>query len=244
MHVTHVCQATHINESRTHIWTIHEHKYKWVRNWSDSTEPHARIHSVGVATRTNGESCHTHEWVISHVWMSHTPEACHTCVSDHTYEWITNWSNSTEPHTRIQFAGVVTNDEFCHTHECLKHICDMPPFVTHLYVRHDSSTCVTWPELCHTHECLKHICDMPPFVTHLYVRHDSSTCVTWPELCHTCECAMPLVEWRGLTIGRNLIHTKVVYCIFRCQSIRVQISGDNLSSRIFCRNHKFQDKMT
>jgi len=30
----------------------------------------------------------------------------------------------------------------------------------------------------------------------------------------------PQVEWRGLRIGGgNLIHRKVVFCIFRCQSI-------------------------
>jgi len=49
------------------------------------------------------------------------------------------------------------------------------------------------------------------------------------------------LEWRGLQIGGgNLIHRKVVFCIFRCQSIWVGISGDNLSSRIFWRNSKFQ----
>ena len=37
------------------------------------------------------------------------------------------------------------------------------------------------------------------------------------------------VEWRGLKNRRwQLIHRKVVFCIFRCQSIWVGISGDNL----------------
>ena len=55
----------------------------------------------------------------------------------------------------------------------------------------------------------------------------------------------PRVESRGLKIGGgNLIHRKVVFSIFRCQSIWVGISGDNLSSRIFWRNYKFQNKVT
>jgi len=51
----------------------------------------------------------------------------------------------------------------------------------------------------------------------------------------------PRVEWRGLKIGGGNL---VVFCIFRCQSISVGISGDNLSSRIFWRDWKFQDKLT
>jgi len=51
----------------------------------------------------------------------------------------------------------------------------------------------------------------------------------------------PRVKWRGLKIGGgNLIHRKVVFCIFRCKSIWMGMSGDNLSSRIFWRNHKFE----
>jgi len=51
-----------------------------------------------------------------------------------------------------------------------------------------------------------------------------------------------LVERRGLRIGGgNSTHRKVVFCICRCQSIWVGNSGDNLSSRIFWRNYRFQD---
>jgi len=35
-------------------------------------------------TRMN-ESCHTYEWVISHVWMSHVTHMNESC---HTYEWV------------------------------------------------------------------------------------------------------------------------------------------------------------
>ena len=49
---------------------------------------------------------------------------------------------------------------------------------------------------------------------------------------------------RAYNCRRNLIHTKCVFWIFRCQSIWVGFFGDNLSSRIFQRNDKIQDKMT
>ena len=57
------------------------------------------------------------------------------------------------------------------------------------------------------------------------------------------------VDWSG-NLWRSsefqniyLIHHKCVFCIFRCQSIRVGISGDNPSSRIWS-NDKFPDEMT
>jgi len=31
------------------------------------------------------ESCHTHEWVMSHIWMSHVTHMNESC---HTYEWV------------------------------------------------------------------------------------------------------------------------------------------------------------
>jgi len=44
--------------------------------------------------------------------------------------------------------------------------------------------------------------------------------------------------------GGNLIHRKIVFCICRCLSIWMGISGDYLSSSIFWRDYKFQHKMT
>ena len=35
------------------------------------------------------ESCHTYEWVMSHVWMSHVTHMNESC---HTYEWMINSS--------------------------------------------------------------------------------------------------------------------------------------------------------
>jgi len=75
------------------------------------------------------------------------------------------------------------------------------------------------------------------YLRHLFCRVSMCVCVTiFFGAQH------PRVEWRGLKIGGgSLIHRKVVFCIFRCQSIWVGISSDDLSSRIFWRNYKFQD---
>ena len=41
------------------------------------------------------ESCHTYEWVMSHIWMSHVThmnESCHIYMNEscHTYEWVSS----------------------------------------------------------------------------------------------------------------------------------------------------------
>ena len=72
-----------------------------------------------VTTRVN-ELCHTYEWVVSHIWMSHVKhmnESCHI-VTSHSYMW---------------------HDSFIYL-TCLIRIHDM----THSYVWHDSFECVTW----------------------------------------------------------------------------------------------------
>ena len=45
-------------------------------------------------TRMN-ESCHTYEWVMSHVWRSHVTRMNESC---HTYEWVTSyiWKHTNE----------------------------------------------------------------------------------------------------------------------------------------------------
>ena len=115
---------------------------------------------LGIAGK---ESCHTFEWVMSHVWMSHVKRVNESC---HTYKWVMS---------HIWMSHVTHMNESCHTHEwvkshiwmshsCLMNICvvwlvqmcDM----THSYVWHDSFICVTW---------LIHTCDM----THSYVWHES-----------------------------------------------------------------------
>jgi len=90
-----------------------------------------------------------------------------------------------------------------------------------------------------------HCCMLPvwPYAT----SEGATTCAKRVALVFCCWlwANIPWVEWRGLKSGGgNLIHRKVVFCIFRCQSIWLGISGDNLSSRIFWRNYIFQNEVT
>ena len=69
-------------------------------------------------TRMN-ESCHTYEWVMSHVWMSHVTRMNESC---HTYEWVMShvWMSH------------VTHIQMSRRHKWV--MWDM----THSYVWHDS----------------------------------------------------------------------------------------------------------
>jgi len=48
----------------------------WMSHWS--------CHVCGWVTHVN-DSCHTYEWVMSHMWMSHVTHVNESC---HTYEWV------------------------------------------------------------------------------------------------------------------------------------------------------------
>ena len=131
------------------------------------------------------KSCHTYEWVMAHVWMSHGTHMnaswhrSHTCIfGSLSFVWGT-WL-------------VCTCDM---THTWLIHMWDM----THSYVGHESFTCVTW--LIHkceqvlqlqTHSWRIQSWDM----THSYVGYDSF--IRWTWLIHTCEQVLELQtrSWR------------------------------------------------
>ena len=51
------------------------------------------------------ESCHTYEWVMSHIWMSHVTQMNESC---HTYEWVMSY---------IWMSHVTHMNESCHTYE-------------------------------------------------------------------------------------------------------------------------------
>ena len=103
-HVTGINESRHtFNESRlfanesTRIWMSHvtginksRQTYEWVYVWHDSllcdtnTWAYVPLHLVSLQTCHSthmNESCHTHERVMSHTWMSHVTsinEVCHT----------------------------------------------------------------------------------------------------------------------------------------------------------------------
>ena len=83
------------------------------------------------------ESCHTYEWVMSHIWLSHVThmnESCHTyeCVTLH--KWISHVTHMNESrHTyervtsHIWMSHVTHMDESCHTYEWV---------MSHLWISH------------------------------------------------------------------------------------------------------------
>ena len=88
-------------------------------------------------------SCHTYEWVISHVWMSHVTRMNGSC---HTYEWdmshvcmshVTR-SESVMSHTCV--IHVARMHESCHTYEWV---------MSHLWMSHVTRV----NKSCHTYEC-------------------------------------------------------------------------------------------
>ena len=121
------------------------------------------------------ESCHTCEWVMSHIWMSHVTHMNVTALPIRMtfifmcVIWLIHMCDMTYP-----YVG--------HNSQIL--LCNM----THSYVRHDPFIFVT--RLNYTWD-----------TTHSYVRHDSFIRVTW--LIHTCDMTRFIcVTWlkpRGLT---------------------------------------------
>ena len=137
-------------------------------------------------------SCHTYEWVMSHIWMglvSHMSEPCHT------YEWVLRvWDMS---HSYVgQDSSNVEHDFRDLNLSCHTYMVDM----TRSCVGHDSLIHETWLIHDTTFETrmshvilvfsgtwLIHVWDL----TRLYVGHDWFVYGTWlirntNESCHTC----------------------------------------------------------
>jgi len=118
-------------------------------------------HSSRLERMARNESCHTHEWVMSHMRMSpvtHVNGTNYTCerVMSHVWTdgsrmtWLIHVCDTTHP--------CVWHDSFMYVIRLI-HVCDM----THSCMWHDSFMCVTW---------LIYVCD----TTHSCVWHDSFIC--------------------------------------------------------------------
>ena len=68
-HVTHEWAMSHVNGS-CQLWMSHV-TCKWVNS-------------------TMNKPCHTCEWVMSHIWISHVTHMNESC---HTYEWVMSHIN-------------------------------------------------------------------------------------------------------------------------------------------------------
>jgi len=85
------------------------------------------------------ESCHTYEWVISHVWMSHVTRMNE---SSHTYEWVMS---------HVWMSRVTRMNESCHTYKWIikgsKIGCCVRIWLT--FWRNISVVCTSHPRMSH-----------------------------------------------------------------------------------------------
>ena len=179
------------------------------------------------------ESCHTYEWVMSHLWMSHVThmdESCHThtCQTDDqmfvsTTEWVMSHTNKS-CHTckcqrdKLDACGIdpmshVTHmNESCHTYEW-----DMShTWMSHVTHMNESRDTYEW--ICFT--CTNESCHMS------HIRMSSVTCHTYnwvtshPDVCilvcvFLCLC-LCVCEWeREREREQNQVCTRALHTWFR-----------------------------
>jgi len=137
----------------------------------------------------------TDGWGMSHIWMSHVDEACHT------YErvmWTKHVTHMNEPHDMLHLY-VKRGSNMCVT--WFIYLCDM----AHPHVKHGSYTRVTW---------LTHLCGMPcP-----RVKYDS-LCVTWlivRDMTHSYVWQDSFVFVTGLIHMCNMTHSYGWHDSFIC----------------------------
>jgi len=115
------------------------------------------------------ESCHTYEWVMSQIWMSHVTHMNESC---HTYEWVmshiwtrhvTHMTESCHRYSHIWMSHVTHMNESCHIYEHTSHVTHMNEschtyehVMWHIWlsrVTHTNESCHTrMNESCHTYE--------------------------------------------------------------------------------------------
>jgi len=164
------------------------------------------------------ETCHTHEceWVISQLWKSHVT---HMNASCRAYLW---------ERSHVWTGYVMRMYESCHSHEWVISHKRMSRVtrMSHMWMSHVTHM----NELHHTYECImSHVwMSRATRMSHLWMHHVTRMNAS----CHTYECVHGLSREGS---EETSIHQIVVFCIFRFQSIRVGISGDNPSFRIYSR---------
>ena len=131
-HVAYEWGMSPMKESCPHIWISHF----TVRSWWVAGVTYNRVLSHGNESYyIMNESCHTYEWVMSHIWTSHVThmnESYYICLV--AWEWVILSCDITQWHVYVWhdlFTRVTSlNDMF---------MCDM----TYTHVWHHSMTCVS-----------------------------------------------------------------------------------------------------
>jgi len=113
------------------------------------------------------ESCHTYQWVMSHISMSHVTRMNESC---HTYEWVMS---------HIRMSHVTHTNESCHTYEWgMSHICKKP--VIHIWkchVKHHIRALELLLETMPTHTWMQHV-DASRYTHRILCQH-TYNCITW-----------------------------------------------------------------
>ena len=118
---------------------------------------------LSLITRMN-ESCPVYEWVMSHVWMSHTAMSLITRMNESCpmYEWVMShvWMShvpcmNESCHLDLQNLAQDTHtNESCHTYEWV---------MSHIWMSHVTHM----NESCHTYEWVR---------SHMWMSHVAQTC--------------------------------------------------------------------
>jgi len=129
----HACMHMNLSDESCHIWMSH-----------DTCKFHNHSNSERLVTRMSA-SCHTYEWAMSHIWMSHVKNMNWSC---HVYEWVMSHMNElfdtwTSPVTYMWFMSHM--HESCHIYMShvtykwvMSRIHESFHIYTHSYVWHDS----------------------------------------------------------------------------------------------------------
>jgi len=139
------------------------------------------------------ESCHTYEWVMSHIWVSHVTHASESC---RTYESQTHLLRSSYmyiyriPINRIQMSHHVTYlyihivHVFIHiAYKCI-YIYVAYKYIMYIYISHtNKSSCHTCIYKSHTNKSSRHIRIFTYRIQmYKYMSHTNKSS------CHTCVC--------------------------------------------------------
>jgi len=129
------------------------------------------------------ESCHTYEWVMSHICMSHVT---HIHDSRHTYEWVTHTNESRHTYEWVICVAQETLTEWCAM--CLRDTSDVwrksvcvCMCVTRVCDTDESHACAIWKCVC---VCVWHIRCVAQVCVCVCVAHPNCTslcvCATHP----------------------------------------------------------------